>query len=123
MPHKTGKELIDEAKSRIDEVDATEALAEFSRAGSGSNVVFLDVREPNEWNLGHVPGAVHIPRGQLEGKVETVVDRAKRVVVYCAGGSRSALAADTLKHMGYENAASLKGGFRSWAEAGGDIED
>jgi len=118
MP-KSGKDLVDEAKSRITEIDAPEAIA----ALGDDSVVFIDVREPNEWNLGHVPGAVHIPRGQLEGKVEGAVDRGKRVVVYCAGGSRSALAADTLQQMGYDNVASLRGGFRGWAEGGGDIED
>lgn len=115
----TGKDLIAEAKSRITEIAPAEAMA----ARSDADVVFLDVREPNEWNLGHVPGAIHIPRGQLEGRVESVVDRDKRVVVYCAGGSRSALAADTLKQMGYDRAESLRGGFGEWAAAGGDVED
>jgi len=114
---KTGTQLVDEAKSRITEITPAEALAKH-----GAEVVFLDVREPNEWNLGHVPGAVHIPRGQLENKVESSIDRSKEVVVYCAGGSRSALATDTLRQMGY-NVTSLKGGFRGWAEEGGEIED
>lgn len=118
MP-KSGKDLVDEAKARIREIDVTAAQA----AHDAGDTVFLDVREPNEWNLGHVPGAVHVPRGQLEGKVEGVVDRGKRVVVYCAGGSRSALAADTLQQMGYDRVESLKGGFRGWAEGGGEIED
>lgn len=116
---KTGKDLIDAAKSRIAEVTPAEAIA----AANDADIVFLDVREPNEWNLGHVPGAVHIPRGQLEGKIELAVDRDMRIVVYCAGGSRSALAADTLKQMGYKHAESLEGGFRGWAEAGGQVED
>ncbi len=64
-----------------------------------------------------------ISRGQLEGKVEGAVDRSAEVVIYCAGGSRSALAADTLQQMGYKNVTSLAGGFRGWAEAGGEIED
>ncbi len=116
---KTGRDLIDEAKSRITEVTPADAMS----SATDPDVVFLDVREPNEWNLGHVPGAVHIPRGQLEGRVESVIDRAKRVVVYCAGGSRSALAADTLKQMGYDNAVSLQGGFGEWAVQGGAVED
>lgn len=118
MP-KSGQDLINEAKTRIHEIDAAAAQA----AHEAGDTVFLDVREPNEWNLGHVPGAVHIPRGQLEGKVEAAVDRGKRVVVYCAGGSRSALAADTLQQMGYDRVESLAGGFRGWAEGGGEIED
>lgn len=118
MP-KSGKDLVDEAKARIKEIDVAAAQAVHDAGGT----VFLDVREPNEWNLGHVPGAVHVPRGQLEGKVEGLVDRNKRVVVYCAGGSRSALAADTLKQMGYDRVESLAGGFRGWAEGGGEVED
>lgn len=116
---KTGQQLIEEAKGRITEIDPAAAV----EALGAPNTVFLDVREPNEWNLGHVPGAVHIPRGQLEGKVEGVVERGARVVVYCAGGSRSALAADTLREMGYDRVESLRGGFRGWADAGGEIED
>jgi len=118
MP-KSGKDLVDDAKARIREIDVAAAKA----AHDAGDTVFLDVREPNEWNLGHVPGAVHVPRGQLEGKVEGVVGRDKRVVVYCAGGSRSALAADTLQQMGYDRVESLEGGFRGWAEGGGEIED
>ena len=118
MP-KSGKDLVDEAKARIREIDVAAAKA----VHDAGDTVFLDVREPNEWNLGHVPGAVHVPRGQLEGKVEGVVGRDKRVVVYCAGGSRSALAADTLQQMGYDRVESLEGGFRGWAEGGGEIED
>jgi sulfur-carrier protein adenylyltransferase/sulfurtransferase len=116
---KSGSDLVAEAKARVKEIDAANAIMEKKKP----DTVFLDVREPNEWNLGHVPGAIHIPRGQLEGKVEGVLDRDKNIVVYCAGGSRSALAADTLQQMGYRHVASLKGGFRGWAEGGGEIED
>jgi rhodanese-related sulfurtransferase len=116
---KSGSDLVAEAKARVKEIDAANAIMEKAK----SDTVFIDVREPNEWNLGHVPGAVHIPRGQLEGKVESLVDRDKNVVVYCAGGSRSALAADTLQQMGYDKVSSLKGGFRGWAEGGGEIDD
>ncbi|HSU98099.1 MAG TPA: rhodanese-like domain-containing protein [Gemmatimonadaceae bacterium] len=116
---KSGSDLVAEAKARVKEIDAANAIMEKQKP----DTVFLDVREPNEWNLGHVPGAIHIPRGQLEGKVEGVLDRDKNIVVYCAGGSRSALAADTLQQMGYQHVASLKGGFRGWAEGGGEIED
>ncbi len=116
---KTGKELTDEAKTRIKEIEPADAVG----VAADQEIVFLDVREPNEWNLGHVPGAVHIPRGQLEGRVESVVDRAKRVIVYCAGGSRSALAADTLAQMGYGSVESLRGGFGEWTASGGQVED
>jgi rhodanese-related sulfurtransferase len=116
---KTGSDLVAEAKARVKEIDAANAIVERQKP----DTIFLDVREPNEWNLGHVPGAIHIPRGQLEGKVEGIVGRDKNVVGYCAGGSRSALAADTLQQLGYQQVASLKGGFRGWAENGGEIED
>ena len=116
---KTGKDLVDEAKTRITEVSPKDALAMHARK---NGVVFLDVREQNEVNLGKIPGAVHIARGSLENKVEAVLPRDAQIVVYCGGGSRSALATDTLRQMGYGNARSLAGGFRGWAEAGGDID-
>jgi len=119
MPaHKTGTDLIAEAQSRITEISPQDALAQRT-----PDVVFLDVREPSEWNMGHVLGAIHIPRGQLENKVEGLIDRSKQVVLYCGGGSRSALAADTMQQMGYTHVTSLRNGFRGWAEAGGEIED
>lgn len=116
---KSGSDLVAEAKARVKEINAANAIVE----RQNPDTVFLDVREPNEWNLGHVPGAIHIPRGQLEGKVEGIVGRDRNIVVYCAGGSRSALAADTLQQLGYQQVASLAGGFRGWAENGGEIED
>lgn len=122
---RTGKDLVEEARSRITEIapeDAVAAAGAGEKGGEG-DVVFLDVREPNEFNLGHVPGAVHIPRGQLEGRVEAMLDRGQRVLVYCAGGSRSALATDTLREMGYDRAESIRGGYRGWVEAGGEVED
>lgn len=117
--YRTGTDLVNEAKSRISEVTPDEVRAAQS---SSADTVYLDVREANEWNLGHLPSAVHIPRGQLEGRAEGTLDRGRRIVVYCAGGSRSALAADTLTQMGYD-ATSLRGGFRGWVETGGDVED
>ena len=87
------------------------------------DVQVVDVREPNEWNLGHVPGAVHVPRGWLEFKIEGLARRDQKVVLYCAGGDRSALAADALRAMGYADVASMAGGFRAWYEGGGDVED
>lgn len=113
---KSGTDMINDAKGRIQQVTAEAALEEQSVA------VFVDCREPNEYNLGHIPDAVFIPRGQLEQQIEARVPRDRRVIIYCASGNRSALAADTLQQMGYTNVASLAGGFRGWAEAGGDIE-
>lgn len=117
---KTGRDLVDEAKARVREIDMANAIMEKQKQ---PDTVFLDVREPNEWNLGHVPGAVHVPRGQLEGKIEGVLDRDANIVIYCARGSRSALAADTMQQMGYKHVSSLIGGFGAWAEGGGEIED
>ena len=88
----------------------------------GERVVYLDVREPNEWNLGRLPHAVHLPRGNLETKIEGLVERDQKVVIYCARGNRSALAALTMKQMGYENVASMSRGFLGWADIGGEIE-
>jgi len=87
------------------------------------HIVFLDVREPNETNLGRIPGALLISRGNLESKVEVLVPRDAIVVVYCANGNRSAFAADTMDTMGYRSVSSLRGGFRGWVDAGGDVED
>jgi sulfur-carrier protein adenylyltransferase/sulfurtransferase len=115
---KTGTDLVNEAKKRIREVSPKEALALHEKGGT----TFLDVRDVHEVNLGKIPGAVHISRGQLENKVEGVLSRDTQLVVYCGGGSRSALAADTLRQMGYEKVSSLAGGFRGWAESGGDID-
>ena len=115
---KSGTDLVNEAKARIREVDAREALATHERGGT----TFLDVRDLQEVNLGKIPGAIHISRGNLENKVEAILPRETPLVVYCGGGSRSALAADTLRHLGYTNVSSLAGGFRGWAEAGGEID-
>ena len=82
----------------------------------------LDCREPNETNLGRIPGAVVIPRGTLETKIEAVVPRERALIIYCAGGNRSALAADTLQQMGYTNVASMAGGWGAWVAAGGAVE-
>jgi rhodanese-related sulfurtransferase len=119
MTYKTGKDLINEAKLRIQEVSVAD-VQQMQR--DNTQAVYLDVREPNEWNLGHLPSALHIPRGQLEGKIEGLAERDKKIVVYCATGNRSSLAADTLKVMGYE-AVSLAGGFKAWAQDGGEIDD
>ena len=119
MAQKSGMDLINDAKTRIREVTPAEVREMRAR---GESAVYLDVREPNEWNLGHLPGAMHIPRGTLETKVEAVVPRDRKVVIYCAGGNRSALAADTMQQMGYTDVVSMSGGFTGWAQSGGDVE-
>jgi rhodanese-related sulfurtransferase len=120
MTYKTGTDLVNEAKERIREVTPREVLAMQER---NAEVVYLDVREPNEWNLGHLPNAIHIPRGNLESNIEARVDRDQTVVIYCARGNRSALAADTLQQMGYTDVASMAEGFGGWIAIGGPVED
>ena len=119
MLMKTATDLIDEAKERITEVTPQQTMRICSEHPS---TVVIDCREPNEWNLGRVPGATFLPRGTLETNIEAVVSREQKVIIYCASGNRSALAADTLQQMGYVDVASMSGGFRGWAEAGGDID-
>ncbi|HUS62615.1 MAG TPA: molybdopterin-synthase adenylyltransferase MoeB [Acidimicrobiales bacterium] len=109
------RDLLNQAKGRITEVDTADAERRLAAAGA----VALDVREPDEFAQGAVPGAVHIPRGQLELQVEgKVPDRATPLVVYCAGGVRSALAAATLADLGYVDVVSVIGGFNRWKDEG-----
>jgi sulfur-carrier protein adenylyltransferase/sulfurtransferase len=113
------RELLQQVKAEIDEVDASRAR---ELLGEG-DAAAVDVRERDEWEEGHIPGAVHIPRGSLEGRIENAVpDRSQPIVVYCAGGSRSAFAARTLEELGYENVASLAGGFTDWKRNGFPFE-
>jgi sulfur-carrier protein adenylyltransferase/sulfurtransferase len=109
------RELLQQIKGEIEEIDvsrARELLAD-------SEAAVVDVRERDEWAEGHIPGAVHIPRGSLESRIEGVVpDRSQTVVVYCAGGSRSAFAAKTLEELGYGKVLSLSGGFTDWKRNG-----
>ncbi len=119
MSYKTGAELTEEARAQVRELSPKEVKAMHDIK---EDVTYLDVREPNEWNLGRIPGAVHLPRGNLESKLEGMVDRDRKIVVYCARGNRSALAALTMKQMGYENVSSMSGGFQSWPDVGGPVE-
>jgi molybdopterin/thiamine biosynthesis adenylyltransferase/rhodanese-related sulfurtransferase len=113
----TYRELLAQVKDEIEEIGAAEAR---EREGSA---VFLDVREREEWEEGKVPGALHVPRGMLESQIEGLVpNRATELVVYCAGGSRSAFAAKALGDLGYENVISLTGGFTDWKRNGFPVE-
>jgi adenylyltransferase/sulfurtransferase len=120
MPFKTATDLINEAKARIRELPVAEVAQAF---GGVDAPILLDVREPNETNLGRIAGAIVIPRGRLEQNIEAAVARDAWLVVYCASGNRSALAVDTLQQMGYTNAANLLGGWKAWVQAGGPVED
>ena len=109
------RELLALTKSRITEIDT--AVAQ-QRIASGS-VLVLDVREPDEYDQGALPDAVHIPRGHLEAQIEAkALDKDQEIVVYCAGGVRSAFAAETLQILGYTNVLSMAGGYGKWKDEG-----
>jgi molybdopterin/thiamine biosynthesis adenylyltransferase/rhodanese-related sulfurtransferase len=110
------RELLQQVKGEIEEVDAQEAQAI-------EDAAWVDVRRHDEWDEGHIPGAVHIPRGSLESRIEGIVpDRSQPIVLYCASGDRSALAAKTLTELGYDRPVSLTGGFTDWKRNGGEIQ-
>jgi sulfur-carrier protein adenylyltransferase/sulfurtransferase len=110
------RDLLQQVKAEIDEVDVAQARDVL--AGADRPLV-IDVRELDEWAEGRIPGAVHIPRGFLESRIEQAVpDRAQPVLLYCAGGSRSAFAAKALGELGYENVTSLAGGYTDWKRSG-----
>ena len=119
----SGAEVIRQIKSQVDEVDPSEVKAALA-AADGDAPVLVDVRESTEWDAGHIPGATHVPRGYLESRIDGVVgDRARPVVLYCASGQRSALAAHTLKELlGYERVSSMTGGITLWKDRGYDVE-
>ncbi len=117
MAIKSGADLVAEAKAKIREVTPDEAMSD-----STPNLVFLDVRERNEWNLGHLPNAIHIPRGSMETKIEALVPRETHLIIYCQSGNRSAFAAATLQEMGYEDVVSMSQGIAGWVDAGGEVD-
>ena len=111
------QELLASARERIGEVEARE-LAD--RIASGDAPLVVDVREQSEWDEGHLPGAVHVPRGHLENRIAGVARPDEEIVLACAAGHRSLLAAVTLTDMGFENVTSLAGGFTRWKHNGHD---
>ena len=111
----TFRDLLSQAKSQITEIDTNEAQRRIAEGG----VVVLDVREPDEFEQGALPGVLHIPRGHLEAQIEgRITDKDSPVIVYCAGGVRSAFATQTLGEMGYTNVVSMDGGFGKWKDEG-----
>ena len=115
----TYRELLQQVRSEISEVDATQARELIDSGGP----LVLDVREQNEWDEGHIPGAVHVPRGHLESRVERAApDHSRPVLVYCSVGNRSAFAAKTLAELGYEDVVSLSGGFTDWKRNGFPVQ-
>src|SRR5579859_5322888 len=117
------REIMRQARRQVPEwtpAQVNEALASQHEAKpEHQEVVLVDVREKYEWNEGHLPGAIHVPRGFLELQIEEAVpDKSKTVLLYCAGGVRSLMAGKTLQDMGYQNAISMSGGFGQWKAAG-----
>ena len=119
----SGAELIRKVKEQIREVDPREVHDAVAN-GNGNKPVLVDVREQHEYEAGHIPGAVHVPRGHLESRIEGKVgDRSEPIVLYCASGQRSALAAHTLQSLlGYEDVASMYGGITLWKDHGYEVE-
>lgn len=120
---KTMQSMLAAAQSEVPQIDIVEARARHGRA------LFVDVRDPHEVAAGHIPGALHVPRGHLEfiadpaspsHPSQLVADA--ELVIYCAAGGRSALAAVTLREMGYANVSNLVGGYAAWVNTGGPTE-
>ncbi|MBZ5646915.1 MAG: sulfurtransferase [Acidobacteriia bacterium] len=110
------KQLVDEAKRNIKEIDVNE-LKRMQK--SGDEFILIDVRDHPEVANGMIPGAKHLTRGMLEVNIDQITaDKNKKIVLYCGGGTRSALSADNLKKMGFNNVISLAGGWKAWKESG-----
>lgn len=108
--------LVTAAKANIEETDVY-AVKKMIEEGAGLDLI--DVREEEEWDKGHLPGAIHLGRGVIERDLEAVIpDNQRKLVLYCSGGFRSALAADSIRKMGYYNVLSMDGGFTGWKRAG-----
>jgi rhodanese-related sulfurtransferase len=121
MQHATGfLNLVNDAKKRVKETNVAAVKARFDK---GEKLNLIDTREDNEFAKGHLPGATHLSKGIIERDIEkTFPDRDAELILYCGGGFRSALAADNLQKMGYQNVISMDGGWRGWNEAGGKVE-
>ncbi|MCY4086403.1 MAG: molybdopterin-synthase adenylyltransferase MoeB [Actinomycetia bacterium] len=114
------REVLTKTKAEIDEISPPAAA---ERLASANDIALLDVRERDEWEEGKLPGAIHIPRGSLESRIEQVIpERDAPIIAYCAGGARSAFAAKSLQDLGYTNVLSLAGGFTEWKRSGRDWE-
>jgi len=124
MSAKTAAQMVQEAKQRVENLSVDQVAAELRKG----DVTLIDLREPNEQEQGVIPGSVSAPRGMLEFWADPKspyhrreFDPARRTILSCASGGRSALAADTLRQMGYANVAHLDGGFKAWTAAGQSV--
>ncbi|HEY8164679.1 MAG TPA: rhodanese-like domain-containing protein [Gemmatimonadaceae bacterium] len=110
--------IVDEARPRVRELTVDEARAAVKRGAR-----LIDVREDNEWDESHAKGAEHIGKGIIERDIEKLApDPNAELILYCGGGFRAVLAADSLQKMGYSNVKSVAGGWRAWQEAGAPVE-
>jgi rhodanese-related sulfurtransferase len=116
MDHSPGfLKLVEAARSRVTEISVADVK---KKLDAGEPIELIDVREDNEWANGHLPKARHMGRGIIERDIEkTISDPKGEIVLYCGGGYRSALVAESLKLMGYTNVLSMAGGFRGWNDA------
>ncbi len=121
MSHTPGfLKAVDDAKKNIRELTVDDVVAKLQR---NENFQFVDVREDDEWHAGHAKGATHIGKGVIERDIETLIpDKTTEIVLYCGGGFRSALAADSLQKMGYTNIFSMDGGIKAWRAKGLPME-
>lgn len=107
------EKLVADIMPRIKEIQASDVQAKLSN----KDFILIDVREKDEWDADHIPGAIHIGKGVIERDIaKNVSDKNQKLILYCGGGYRSALAADNLQKMGYTNVLSMNGGIRLWKE-------
>ena len=121
MKHNPGfLRVVEEARARVGECTVADVKATLDRA---EPFHFVDVREDDEFSEDHAAGAIHIGKGVLERDIETAIpNKQEKIVLYCGGGYRSVLAADSIRQMGYTNVISMDGGIKAWREAGYPIE-
>ncbi len=115
MQHNPGfLNLVETAKKGVKECQIEDVQA---KQKAQKPLTLIDVREDNEWQAGHIPGAIHLGRGVIERDIETKIpDKNTEIILYCGGGFRSALAAESLQKMGYTRVISMDGGMRGWRE-------
>jgi phage shock protein E len=115
MQHTRFEKMVGEAKRNIHEISPQETAA----ALEGGDTLLIDVRDPDEWQEGHIPGAKNFSRGTVELEIEEAAPNPSMpIITHCGGGGRSALAAESLQRMGYTNVKSMAGGFKAWKAAG-----
>ncbi|BAQ59857.1 rhodanese domain protein [Geminocystis sp. NIES-3708] len=118
MNHQELVELAQESKTRIQEITIDEA----QKAIAEKDVIILDVRETDEYESGHLADTLHLSLGEVKEQIHNVIkDKSTKIICYCGGGNRSALATDTLNQLGYENVVSLMGGITAWENSGKEV--